>query len=94
MIDILYKFVRKLIIPHYPWIKDVEWRSRTYEKNLYFDVENKKFWSLWVYVDRKDFESVETKEFNELRKDVKSLYEMVGMPENEIFDDVVFYYKD
>lgn len=94
MIEILDKFVKKLIIPQYPWIDDAIWVPKTYKRNLYFEVENKKWWALEVYVNRKKFAGADKYALDKLQEDVKSLYNVVGLPENEIFAGIDVHYND
>lgn len=83
MIDILYKFTKKLIIPQYPWVSKAIWHYKERVGTRY-----RKYWRLEVIIDGKDFDRIKTHDLDRLDKDVSSLFAMVGMPNNETFDGI------
>ena len=82
MIDTLYKVVRKVIVPHYPWIKDVVWTSNYYGGTRYYALE------LIVDNDFYSKYSDTSHMYHKLFNDCKMLFRMTGPEENEFFDDV------
>jgi hypothetical protein len=88
MIDTLYKVVRKVIVPQYPWIKDFVWTSNYYGGTRYYALElivDKDF-----YLNHPDASHIYHKLFN----DTRMLFRMVGAEENEFFDDVTISPED
>jgi hypothetical protein len=82
MIDLLYNVVRKVIVPKYPWIKDIVWTSNYFGGSKYYSLE------LTV---SDDFYFKQTGfSYDKLYDEVKMLFRLIGPDENEFFDDVRF----
>lgn len=89
MINILYKFVRRLIIPQYPWISKAIWHYKERVGTRY-----SKYWRLEVIIDGKDFDGISTIDLERLDKDVSSLFTAIGMPVNETFEGIEVFVED
>lgn len=81
VVDVLNKFVRKMIIPEFPWIKDFIWH-KSYSRD-----NDKNYWTLEVIQDP-EF-NVTDSEMNELElevlREVNTIFKMLNLPKTEEF---------
>lgn len=80
MVDILYKVIKKIIEPKYPWVKKYNWVS------LYF--YGKEYYKLEVYLDNVASKEVSLGEIQDLEEDVIMLFKLISPPDGVHFDTV------
>jgi hypothetical protein len=85
MINSLYKVIRKVIVPQYPWIKDFVWTSTFYAGFEYYSLE------LTVDNDFYYGQLADTQlTHKKLYDDVNMLFRLVGPDDGVFFDDITF----
>lgn len=88
IVDTLYKVVRKVIVPKYPWINDFVWTYHSSGGRKYYSLEVTVDYDLYMY-------RADTREmYDKLYKDTKMLFKLIGPDDDKIFDDVVIVTKD
>ena len=86
MVDVLYKVIKRVIEPKYPWVKKYNWVS------VYFG--GRDYYKLKVHLDNTTSEKVTLGEIQELEKDVIMLFKLIGPPDGVHFDTVDIEHED
>lgn len=91
MVDVLSRFVKKLIVPEYPWIKDFVWKTKY--------IGNAKFYDLILFVDNRYYSdnahilqkrNPSSAIYEKIYQDTRMLFNMVIFEENNLFGNVYF----
>jgi hypothetical protein len=86
MVDVLYKVIKRVIEPKYPWVKKYNWVT------VYFGAKD--YYKLEVYLDNTTSEKVTIGEIQDLEKDVMMLFKLIGPPDGVYFDTVDIRHED